>query len=150
MSKRGAAVQITKDDYDDEDRYGPPIIPGTWQKADESVLAQRKIRKAKRPTPAAEGGSLPLPPANPFAGVELSAAEPAANPFANVQLTAAAANPFANLELVPAKAQKSSAQSNPFASVQLFAPPAAAPAADPDLALRERMQCVRRARLAML
>ena len=111
---------------------------------------QQTSPSKKRPTPAAEGGSLPLPPANPFAGVELSAAEPAANPFANVQLTAAAANPFANLELVPAKAQKTSAQSNPFASVQLFAPPAAAPAADPDLALRERMQCVRRARLAML
>ena len=38
MSKRQATVQLTKDtrmEDDDEDRYGPPIIPGTWQMADE-------------------------------------------------------------------------------------------------------------------
>ena len=56
MSKRGAAVQITKDN-DDEDRYGPPIIPGTWQSADEETLKKRVIRKAKRPTPSANGSA---------------------------------------------------------------------------------------------
>ena len=72
MSKRGAAVQITKDTYDrdDEDRYGPPIIPGTWQSADEETLKKRVIRKAKRPTPSANG-SLPLPPANPTADLSM-------------------------------------------------------------------------------
>lgn len=142
MSKRGAAVQITKDNYDrdDEDRYGPPIIPGTWQSADEETLKKRVIRKAKRPTPSANG-SLPLPPANPFGSLELSAgsapAGEAANPFANVQLVAAAApaaaaaNPFASVVLptanpfasVPSKVRKTDATafvplaSNPFASV---------------------------------
>ena len=40
MSKRQATVQITKDDPveeddHDEDRYGAPLLTGTWQKADE-------------------------------------------------------------------------------------------------------------------
>ena len=161
MSKRQAGVQLTKDDYeraeaDDEDRYGPPIIPGTWQKADEETLKRRVIRKAKRPT-AGAGGSLPLPPSNPFASVDLAPAAPAANPFAAVQLAAAptSANPFANLQMLPAKAQKTSAESsvpfvttNPFLSI---VQPAAAPAADPtEDALRERLHAVRRARLHML
>ena len=51
MSKRQAGVQITKDDYND-DRFPDEEEPvGTWQKASEEVLAQRKIRKAKRPPP---------------------------------------------------------------------------------------------------
>ena len=148
MSKRGAGVQLTKDDYerqDDEDRYGPPIIEGTWQKADADVLKNRVIRKAKRPTPSG-GPSLPLPPENPFANVQL-APTPAV----------ASANPFANVQLVPTKAQKTDAQSsapltfNPFASIQLPAPAAAAPAlGDPGQALRARMQAVRQARMHML
>lgn len=158
MSKRQAGVQLTKDDYDrqdDEDRYGPPIAPGTWQKADDETLKKRVIRKAKRPTGA---GGLPLPPANPFASVQLDAPAPSANPFASVQLSAppAASNPFANLELVPTKAQKTRADAsaplthNPFASVQLAAPPAAAAPADPSAALRERLHAVRQARMHLL
>ena len=54
MSKRQAGIQISKDDYD-PDAQGEAEPTGTWQKADESVLAARKIRKAKRP--AAAGGS---------------------------------------------------------------------------------------------
>lgn len=78
MAKRGAAVQINKDNYDpDAEADNEPT--GTWQKADESVLAQRKIRKAKRP--AAGSGALPGAPAEPDA-----AAKP--NPFASIALVA--------------------------------------------------------------
>ena len=106
-SKRQAGRQLTRDDPDeDEDRYGPPIVPGVWQKADEATLAQRVIRKVKRPV--GDAGSLPLPPSNPFANVELTSGA-AANPFANIQLAppapAPAANPFANIQLaLPASA----------------------------------------------
>ena len=44
MSKRQAGVQITKDDYDKE--IGSEEPTGTWQKADDAVLAQRNIRAA--------------------------------------------------------------------------------------------------------
>ena len=110
-SKRQAGRQLTRDDPDeDEDRYGPPIVPGVWQKADEATLAKRVIRKAKRPVGDA-GSSLPLP---------------ASNPFANVELTpGAAANPFANIQLAP---PASAPAANPFASIQLLAPPAPVPA----------------------
>ena len=101
-SKRQAGRQLTRDDPDeDEDRYGPPIVPGVWQKADEATLAKRVIRKAKRPVGDA-GSSLPLPASNPFANVELTP-RAAANPFANIQLappaSAPAANPFASIQL---------------------------------------------------
>ena len=43
MSKRQAGIQISKDDYD-PDAQGEAEPTGTWQKADESVLAARKIR----------------------------------------------------------------------------------------------------------
>ena len=145
-------MQLNKDDWeaqqarDDEDRYGPPILEGTWQKADDAVIAQRKIKKFKRPT-GGTGASLPLPAANPFANVELAAPAADANPFANVQLTAPAANPFANVQL---KAQKTSAESSvplafsPFAAANPFVK--AAPA-NPGDVLRERMHAVRRARM---
>ena len=85
--KRQAGVQINKDDYD-PDAQGEAEPTGTWQKADDSVLAQRKIRKAKRPTAGGGGGggfgaaaaggiAAPEPPdaakANPFASVALVA-----------------------------------------------------------------------------
>ena len=164
MSKRQATVQLNKDDWeaqqakDDEDRYGPPIIPGTWQKADDAVIAQRKIRKAKRPT-GGTAGSLPLPPTNPFANVEFAAPPTAAagNPFANIQLTAPtvnpfanAANPFANVQL---KAQKTSAESSVPLAFNPFAPlsnPFVKHMADPGDKLRERMHAVRRARMNMM
>ena len=55
MSKRQAGLQINRDDYD-PDAPGTAEPTGTWQKADESVLAGRKIRKAKKdgtPVPTA-------------------------------------------------------------------------------------------------
>lgn len=160
MAKRQASVQLTKDDYereDDEDRYGPPIVPGTWQKADEETLKMRVIRKAKRPTPSGAGSSLPMPPGNPFASLELTATAPATNPFANVQLTAPApaANPFASVQLLPGKAQRTSTQSsipftyNPFV-VQPMTTSTAATFVDPGVALREHLHAVRLARLHML
>ena len=58
MSKRQAGVQINKDQYD-ADAPLDTEPTGTWQKADDSVLAARKIRKAKRPP--ARGGQPGLP-----------------------------------------------------------------------------------------
>merc|ERR1740139_1456451 len=63
MSKRGAGTELNKDNYEREIER-------------EGTLAQRKIRKAKRPSQRSEGAA------------ELASAAPKANPFANVQLVA--------------------------------------------------------------
>ena len=66
-SKRGADRQITKDDREEEEGESEPV--GTWKKADESVLAKRVIRKAKRPTPSAASAGDAGVSSNPFASV---------------------------------------------------------------------------------
>lgn len=92
MSKRQAGVQITKDDYND-DRFPDEEEPvGTWQKASEEVLAQRKIRKAKRPPPrTAEEIQKFGVAAEPSSAAAGPAADASANPFANISLVAPAA-----------------------------------------------------------
>ena len=82
MSKRQAGVQITKDDYD-KDEIGSEEPTGTWQKADDAVLAQRNIRKAKRPPPRTAETTerfgtavAPTGESNPFANISLVAGAP--------------------------------------------------------------------------
>lgn len=70
------------------DRIVLQEAPGTFQRASEEVLKQRKIVRARRsaaPAPAAGAAS-----ANPFAGVQLGASS---NPFAGIQLAPSAAQP---------------------------------------------------------
>ena len=128
MSKRQAGIQISKDDYD-PDAQGEAEPTGTWQKADESVLAARKIRKAKRPAAAGGGGGLPLPGALGAGAAPTGGDQPGAD--------AAKPNPFASIALVapPATSAASAfgATPSPFgaaaASPFSFGAPAPAPAA---------------------
>jgi Ran-binding protein 3 len=64
------------------------VEAGTFSRASEEVLKQRKIIRARRPA-IAPSSAAPPAGANPFAGIQLShdaAAAPSAKPFANVSL----------------------------------------------------------------
>lgn len=62
-------------------------VPGTFQRASEEVLKQRKIVRARRPAAAAPSVSAAPSTTNPFAGVQLASA--GVNPFSGIQLAAA-------------------------------------------------------------
>jgi hypothetical protein len=76
MSKRVADKQINSQTYNPDAEVGAEP-EGSWKRADESVLAERKIRKAKRPARGSEslptGAAPDAPKANPFASVMLTA-----------------------------------------------------------------------------
>ncbi len=116
--------------------YVQPIEAGTFARASEDVLKQRKIIRARR------GPTSDAPPAaasNPFANVQLApgagsaapAAAPAANPFAGVSLVAPAAAPAPAAAVTEAPAEeekKAEAAAAPVAAEDPAPKPAAAPA----------------------
>lgn len=70
--KRGAERQITKDDRDDESGSEDDPVREGFRKAEDAILAQRRIVKVAR---TAEGGvDFSKKKVNPFAGVTLTAA----------------------------------------------------------------------------
>ncbi|KAL6768931.1 NUP50B [Auxenochlorella protothecoides x Auxenochlorella symbiontica] len=83
--KRGSEKQITKDEG--EESAEEHEEPGTFQRASDEVLKQRKIIKARRPAQGSAGAAVPASPANPFAGIQLAPATE--NPFAGIQLAPA-------------------------------------------------------------
>lgn len=68
--KRTADRQLTKDDDPDQDD-GECVVGNGFRKADENVLAKRRIVKAKRPVRTAEADST-TKSTNPFASVSLT------------------------------------------------------------------------------
>jgi NUP50 (Nucleoporin 50 kDa) len=96
---------MTKDDYErlDEVEDMTPIQSGSFQKASEEVLKQRRIFRAKRPTPVV--GSISDDSkdtaANPTTEANLNNNTTSTNPFGSIQLTASteARNPFKSIQL---------------------------------------------------
>lgn len=128
--KRGADRQITKDDGEKAEEHSEQeehVEAGSFQRANEDVLKQRKIVRARR----AAGATGSSDNVNPFAGVALQA--PAAvNPFAAVALVqpAAAAAEGAAVQAEAPK-QVAATTEQPEAGGEAAAEPAkaAAPAA---------------------
>eukprot|EP00887_Chlorella_sp_A99_P005772 scaffold1.g5772.t1 len=84
--KRGSDRQLTKDDNPSDDEE---VEAGSFARASEDVIKQRKIVRARRGADAGGGSG-----ANPFAGIQLTGTSAAAP---------AAANPFAGVALFPVK-----------------------------------------------
>eukprot|EP00900_Chrysochromulina_parva_P019833 jgi/Chrpa1/27851/Chrysochromulina_OHIO_Genome00010323-RA len=89
--KRAADRQINNNMTEEELEGGSEEPVGTWQKADEAVLAQRKFYRARRPVRDNSANSASITSSNPFASVALvSAPATVPNPFASVALVAGA------------------------------------------------------------
>ncbi|KAK9902620.1 hypothetical protein WJX75_000372 [Coccomyxa subellipsoidea] len=115
--KRSGDRQISREeppsDSDEE------VIAGEFRRADEGVLKQRRIFKARRgaapavpPTASAAADAQPGAAVSADAG---AAAATASNPFAGISLTAPAAggNPFAGVSLIPPATTPEAAKEDP-------------------------------------
>ncbi len=114
-----------------------PIEAGTFARASEDVLKQRKIIRARRG--ATSAAAAPAAGSNPFANVQLAsgagalpAAAPA-NPFAGVSLVAPAAAPAAAEPPAPAVEEetKQAVDEDKKPAEETVAPTAEEPAAKP-------------------